>query len=246
MIYFTGDIHGSTDIYKLNSSNFKEGLNLTKEDFVILLGDIGLVWYPVGHPKHKEDIYWQNWLENKNWTTLCVLGNHENYDLIKKLPTVNMFGGKVWKVNNSLYFFQTGEIYNINDKTFFVINGAYSIDKAYRQEGISWWKEEIPSRKEFNHGLDNLEKHNWVVDFVLGHTGPSSIIAKYIDEKKLDLFVEAERLDTVAKYFESLLDRVEFKKFYMGHFHDNHTVDNKFVILYDNIVPLGTNHDGSH
>ncbi len=39
-IFFTGDIHGSIDIQKLNATNFPEGKNLTKDDYVIICGDI--------------------------------------------------------------------------------------------------------------------------------------------------------------------------------------------------------------
>ena len=44
MIYVCGDIHGRQDISKLNSKKFKEGKSLTKDDYVIICGDFGLVW----------------------------------------------------------------------------------------------------------------------------------------------------------------------------------------------------------
>jgi hypothetical protein len=236
MNYITGDVHGNIDIHKFNSNNFPHGKNLRKDDYIIVCGDFGLVW-----DNNDQELYWREWLLEKPWTTLFVCGNHENFNLLNNLPQVKMFEGVVGKVTDSIFHLKRGEIYNIYGETFFCMGGAYSVDKSSRIEGISWWKEEIPSSQEFNHGLDNLEKHNFKVDYIVGHTGPSSIIAKYIHEKGLDLFIEAERLDTVSKYFESLLDRVEFKKFYMGHFHDDYTIDNKFVVLYNEIIPVGDN-----
>ena len=44
MIYVTGDIHLNIDIQKLNSKNFSAGKNLTKNDYVIICGDVGLTW----------------------------------------------------------------------------------------------------------------------------------------------------------------------------------------------------------
>jgi len=49
MIVLAGDTHGSMDIAKLNSDNFPEGKKLTKDDYVIILGDFGLLW------KNEED-----------------------------------------------------------------------------------------------------------------------------------------------------------------------------------------------
>ena len=47
-IFITGDTHGSTDISKLGLSRFWEAERLTKNDYVIILGDFGLIWdnYP--------------------------------------------------------------------------------------------------------------------------------------------------------------------------------------------------------
>ena len=42
MIFITGDIHG--DPRRLNTYCFPEQKEMTKDDFVIILGDFGLVW----------------------------------------------------------------------------------------------------------------------------------------------------------------------------------------------------------
>lgn len=68
-IFITGDLHGSINISKLNSENFIEGKNLTKDDYVIVCGDFGLIWNNNG-----EDCWWRNWLNDKPWTTLFVDG----------------------------------------------------------------------------------------------------------------------------------------------------------------------------
>ncbi len=41
MVYVTGDTHTSESFSKLY---FEEGQKLTKDDFVIILGDIELIW----------------------------------------------------------------------------------------------------------------------------------------------------------------------------------------------------------
>ncbi|PYY29702.1 metallophosphoesterase family protein [Paenibacillus illinoisensis] len=54
MIYITGDIHGTMSVNKrLNRRNFPEQKHLTKEDYVIIAGDFGLIW-----DGSNEDRYW--------------------------------------------------------------------------------------------------------------------------------------------------------------------------------------------
>lgn len=72
MIYITGDIHG--DPTRFSKEAFPEQDTMTKEDYVIICGDFGLVW---DKEESKNERYWLNWLQNKPFTTLFVDGNHE-------------------------------------------------------------------------------------------------------------------------------------------------------------------------
>ena len=38
----------------------------------------------------------------------------------------------------------------IEGKTFFAFGGAESFDRIYRQNRISWWEEEIPTKADYN------------------------------------------------------------------------------------------------
>ena len=44
MIFVTGDTHGEHDIHKLNTIGFPEQKGLTRDDYVIICGDFGVVW----------------------------------------------------------------------------------------------------------------------------------------------------------------------------------------------------------
>ena len=52
VIWFTGDLHGSQDIHKLAGKNFQQGRGTSRDDFVVVCGDFGLVWCD---PPSKED-----------------------------------------------------------------------------------------------------------------------------------------------------------------------------------------------
>lgn len=82
MIYITGDTHCPIDMAKLNMENFPAQRNLTKDDYLIICGDAGIVW----NPDSGEDKWWQKWLDERNYTTLFIDGNHENHQALQEYP----------------------------------------------------------------------------------------------------------------------------------------------------------------
>lgn len=228
MIYLTGDFHG--DPRRLSSKHFIEGRKLSKNDYVIVLGDFGLVW-DINYSK-EEEWYWQIWLRDKPWTTLFIDGNHCNFDRINTLPQVKMFGSKVGKVMDSIYHLKRGEVYNIDGKTFFCFGGGISIDKNMRTEFISWWKEEMPCYEEYQNGIRNLEKHNWKVDYVLTHSCPYSI---FVELSKIQPMLMLQ--SQVEDYFEELKDKLTFKEWHFGHYHLIAQIG-KFYAHYEDMVKL--------
>ena len=224
MIYITGDLHGSHDSFKLNTTNFPQQKQLDKEDYVIICGDFGCVWN-----NSKEDLYWQKWLNNKNFTTLFIDGNHENFDLLNQYPIEQWNGGKVHFIQDSVIHLMRGQIFTIDNLKFFTMGGATSVDKHRRIEGKSWWKEEIPNKKEFDEALDNLEKHNWMVDYVISHTCSMRI------QKQLIYIKENNPLNS---FFDMLEKDLKYKYWYFGHFHNSLGIDDKHTLLYNEVVQL--------
>ncbi|MFW6242764.1 MAG: metallophosphoesterase family protein [bacterium] len=240
MIFITGDIHGPIDIKKLNSKNFPEGQSLTKKDYVICTGDFGLVFDI--NESGKEEKYWLNWLTNKNWTTLFVDGNHENFDRLYKLPEKEMFNGKVGIVNDSIFHLKRGEIYEIEGNKFFTFGGAESIDKENRYVNISWWREEIPSYKEMMYAINNLKKHNNEVDYILTHTIPVEIVDELnnIIKEQFNITqnIYDNKKDDNARFLSEILKIAKFKKWFFGHFHEDVIINDKFICQYENVQRL--------
>ena len=94
-IFVTGDIHASYDIAKLSESCF-DTAGLTKDDYVIICGDFGLVWN-----NSASEQYWLRWLDARPFTTLFVDGNHEGFSLLNSLPETTWNGGAVHQVASS-------------------------------------------------------------------------------------------------------------------------------------------------
>ena len=207
MIFITGDTHIPDDVHKLNTTNFPRQKELSKSDYVIICGDFGGVWYPEDSKYHKEDLYWRKWFDEKPFTTLFVDGNHENHVLLSMLPEVEMFGGIVGKVNDSVYHLKRGQVYTIEGKKFFCFGGAKSTDREWRVEGLSWWPEEMPTKQEMDYGLETLKKHDYKVDYIISHCAPSLI--QWEMDSRFDN-------DALTNYFDKILkicDYMNFQKF---------------------------------
>lgn len=224
MIYITGDIHGDIDITKLNTKNFPQQKELTKEDYLIICGDFGLVW-----DKSKRERYWLNWLSSRAFTTIYVDGNHENFELLQQIPTIQKFGCEVQEVAPNIYHILRGQVAEIGGRTFFAMGGASSHDKQLRKEHISWWKEELPSNAEFQRALANLDNAHWKVDYVISHCGPTSI------QKEINPYYQK---DSLTDFFDTIKDDLTFKRWYFGHYHEDRVIQNKFIALYNKIIEV--------
>lgn len=223
MFYVTGDTHGSIDIHKLTTRLFPQGENLTKDDYLIICGDFGLVWN-----NSKDELYWRKWLNSKPWTTLFVDGNHENHPLLNSYLIEEKWGGKVHKIQDNIYHLMRGQVFEIDGKKLFTMGGALSHDKKWRTPGKTWWSEELPSQNEFNEAIDNLTKHNWNVDYVITHCAPTEF------QKCICKYYKPDRLTEFLQYID---EKLKYKAWFMGHYHRNETFGNKHI-LYNHIDKL--------
>lgn len=231
-VYVTGDIHGGLDIAKLNSKNFSQGKTLTKDDYVIVCGDFGLIF---SNEQSSEEKYWLDWLNNKKWTTLFIDGNHDNIDKIRNdYPNCKFLGAKCQRIKKSVYHIERGEIISIDDKKIWCMGGAFSHDLEYRTVDIDWWADECPSPFDKLNGSENLNLSNWNVDYIITHSLPSEIVTQ--------CFNEVCSPDALTDYLSFIDRKTEFKKWYTGHYHMDANIyynNNLYVSLYNKILQIG-------
>lgn len=213
-LFVCGDTHGMTkDTQKLNSDNFPEQKELTKDDVLIQLGDFGWIWFPLSQNKEQE--YWLDWLASKNYTLAVVLGNHENYDIIDTLPIEIKWGNEVkilQRKTGTIYLLKRGAVYEINGRKILTIGGAESIDKESRIANISWWEQERLTFDETEACLDEIDAHDKKFDYVLTHTCPTKIAHEFTGNM-------AKAKCSVSNFLDYVDDTVEFKAWHFGHFH---------------------------
>lgn len=229
MVYVTGDTHIPIDVSKLNTANFPQQRCLTRDDYVIVLGDFGLLWR-----KDKTYEHWLKWLESKPFTVLWIDGNHENHEWLRSIPTTKWRGGRIRRIGKNIIHLDRGSIFDFGGKYFFVMGGAASVDRESRIEGISWWPQEVPSYAESEKALRSIERHHadgLRIDYVLTHTCPTEVIRPMFDVRPMD--------DPTTKLLSSVNALVadEMAGWYFGHWHVD-TDCGKYHCLYQTVLQI--------
>ena len=215
MIYYTGDIHGSTLEIETFCMHFKP----TKDDTIVILGDVGANYFgDIRDNKLKETF------AKLEPTIFCIHGNHEMRPWnIPTYKTKEWNGGMVWYEEKypNILFAKDGEIFDIEGTKHLVISGAYSVDKFYRlSRGYGWWEDEQPSEEIKQYVEQQIKEKE--IDVILSHTCP----LKY---EPIETFLPGIDQSTVDTSTEEWLDKIEelvdYKAWYCGHWHINKRID---------------------
>lgn len=223
MIYITGDTHG--DPTRFSAEVLKDG-TWTKEDYLIVCGDFGYVF--ADSPEERDFL---NWLEQTKPYTICFCdGNHENFAVLNdpaRCKKELWRGGYVHRIRRNVVHLMRGQVFDLGGKTVFSMGGAYSIDRALRRLGTSYWEEEIPSNSEYREAVNNLREVERKVDIIVTHTAPREIIrrmGKYPDVHDMEL----------TGFLEWVMYDVCFGHWYFGHWHrDEDITERVTAVFYD-------------
>jgi len=246
-IFTTGDTHGNFE--RLRPEYFPEGLELTKEDVVLQLGDFGGVWF--GDERDDEAL---DWLEGLTFTVAFVSGNHENYDALVKYPIENWHGGRVQPIRPHVLHLMRGQVFELAGRTFFTMGGAASHDiedgilslddpnferkyltlkqkehTRFRIDHLSWWREELPSDEEYAEARKNLDAHGWAVDYILTHCAPTGIALQLSWHNVADHLTD---------FLQEVKERAQYHYWLFGHYHGNKAIDTKHILLWEQIVQI--------
>lgn len=234
-MFCTGDIHGSFNRLK-EIKKFCEENDITKNDCLILLGDVGANYW-----LDKQDKRFKEYMSTIPVTFLAVSGNHEEQP--QNISTYNykvteQYGG-IWYEYEypNILFLEDGE-HIINGKRFLVASGAYSVDKKYRlAKGIKWFESEQMDHATKLKIMQIVEENNQF-DYILSHTAPLNYEPKY-------LFLSMIDQSTVDKSTESFLqwiwDNIDYnclKKWFLGHYHSDSLLEEKIRLVFNDIIEL--------
>ena len=214
MIYLLSDLHGSMDF-----DSFKNYLSIaTDNDLLIILGDIGLKFEKTEQNKIFDEEFLK--IDKK---IAFIDGNHENFEYLKSFPTKNWRGGLVHELSPNIVHLKRGNVFTIENKNFFVFGGCKSSEK-WKQAGL-WHYGEEPENDEIELAYKNLEKYNYSLDYILTH--------KYERNPKPEVL--CQKLQNLSEFIDK---NVQFQKWYYGHGHANRILDEKHIMVYDNLISL--------
>lgn len=151
-----------------------------------------------------------------------------------------------------------GQIFDIEDKSFFAFGGASSHDISagilepddpdfkekkkrlgkdpfalYRINHISWWERELPNEEEMNEGMVNLEKQNNKVDYIITHSPYTSLL------RQMDGGSGLYQRDRLTDYLQEIKQNVDYKAWLFGHMHQNKTFHwERSSCLYEQIIRI--------
>ncbi len=225
MVYVTGDMHG--DIKRFSDPALKK---LKKGDILIVCGDFGFIWD--GSRKEAANI---RRLQKKKYDICFIDGTHENFDALNALPVTTWEGGKVHEIAPNIRHLMRGQIFKIDNMTYFTMGGGESPDIDIRFETNSWSKDEFPSRDEMIEGANNLEALNCKVDFIITHEPPVKV-KSFLKLKD----GEQTAVNGLNSYFEELAGVCTYRRWFFGSLHLDKYVSSSLVSVYKNIIAAVT------
>lgn len=232
-VFVTGDIHGAIDIEKLFEFDGRFGNQLTKEDYLIVAGDFGVIW--TDEPDEEEELILK-WLDKCPWTTLFIDGNHENHPRLATFPEVEILGGHAHQISKTVYHIMRGEVIEIEDLRILCMGGADSHDKKLRVDGKDWWAQERITEADVENARENLARYNFTVDYVISHSLPRIIQSRIFPYMKLN---------RSCFMLEEIYNNIDINKAWItGHYHEDMIRNEEgvyFRFIYDDIIGIYPN-----
>lgn len=220
MVYVTGDIHG--DIERFGEKAFKK---LKKRDTLIVLGDFGFLWN--GDKAERKNL---KWLTKRRYQLLFIDGCHENFDMLKEYPVVEYMGGKARHLGGNLYYIMRGSLLEIEGLKLLCFGGAESWDKEDREEGINWWRSELPTSDELEYCSENLRRVQGNVDYILTHDAPQQIL-------EFTRLMQGQP-NWLHNFFDQIRQKAHYKKWLFGRYHKDLVLSTKARAVFLDLVPL--------
>lgn len=185
-----GDTHGKR-------KDVEEAIEIAKQkecDCIIQVGDFG---------------YWPNYapemISGYDFPVFFIDGNHEFFGN-EKVPGLLQYTDPVTEIASNLFYVKRGTKLRFGNCDCLFIGGAFSIDRAARELGDSWFREELISDYELGVALGHVH-----VNVVFSHDVPKSV------NLGLDVIPEVE---INREKLEEILEQYGPCNWFFGHYHN--------------------------
>ena len=159
-ILFLGDTHGNIGQWYY-ATQIAEDYSCAA---IIQVGDFGFWTHTEFGVKYLNEL--NNLLLYFNLPCFFIDGNHENHVDLNAIPVIN----GVRNIRDCIFHIPRGSLMELGGRKILGIGGAYSIDRASRTEGRSWWPEEMITDADITTALSVDQP-----DIVVSHDCPSVV-----------------------------------------------------------------------
>ena len=117
-----------------------------------------------------------------------------------------------------------GEIYNIAGKSFFCLSKGDPDDNEDFSTNIKVTPEEI------TFAVQNLEKANLKVDYILSHDAPASL--------KEFLSIEGITFGYLSELLDKIMKTAEYSRWFFARYHTDKQISKKLCSVFKEVHPL--------
>lgn len=206
-------------------------------EIIVHLGDYGYNFTP----GFRNDV--ELALSQAHMDLWFVDGNHENFTRLYSQP--KMANGRR-RISEHVYHLPRGHRWEWNGVKFLAVGGAYSVDRRWRQHGVSWWSEEVVTDQEVE-----LACKGGPVDVLISHDVPSGFEIPGLSSGVWPP-LEILRAEEHRTQLRKIVDSVKPREVWHGHYHvrydkevdfgygkvEVHGLDMDATSLEDNVIIL--------
>ena len=224
MIYITGDMHGDPE--RVGRSALKE---LREGDTLIVCGDFGFLW---DGGKTEQNVIRK--LSRKKFEICFIDGTHENFSMLAACTPVVYRGGKARRVAKNIHYLQRGQVFEIEGQKIFTFGGGENPDLELKSdEEIDDFRPEVPTGLEMREGIDNMDRVNYEVDYIVTHEPPANVRAFLSLSQN-----ETPSVSALGAYFDELSNQAKYKKWFFGSLHMDKTISASCVCVFENLIRI--------
>lgn len=223
MVFITGDMHGDEE--RVSSRELRQ---LKSGDTLIICGDFGFIWD--GSERERKIL---EYLGSRKFNVCFIDGTHENFKLLGEYKETYWKGGRVHRISGNLFHLCRGEMFTIEGHRIFTFGGGESFDKDMRTEFETWWRDELPSPAEMEHGANVIEENGFDMDYIITHEPPSLV--------KSAILLRNGKVDRVNKlngYLEEVNHCCRFNRWYFGCMHEDRVITPKHTAVFRDLWPI--------
>jgi len=173
---------------------------------LIILGDCAFYW--MGQQKVLDEV-----IISDNSKVYWLPGNHESWNIIES--KYGRYGESPIEIKRGLFYCPIGSSIIINNYRIIFIGGANSIDKQYRTEGVTWFKQEILTLDDLNYIQEVNSLQSSYKTIICSHTCP----LEFDIERALGFNELVKESDPTRKILSHILQVYHPEYWFGGHWH---------------------------